>query len=604
MFFYDIHTRASNDSLCSVFALARQVSTIKGAITGVMTAPDPERYRRDIYWGIMPWELSYVTFSEASFVYPDNDLLESLVSLYFEKTNSLIPVLHHPTFMKSLAVGQHHWDPSFGMTVLLVCALGSKYSPDPRVLLHSDSSGLSSGWQYFSQVPVHRKLILSKTSVYDLQYFCLAAQYLFTSSLLQSSWNVLGMGLRYALELGAHRRKGFNEPPSVENELRKRAFWAIVCLERTASSLLGRPCAYPHETFDVDYPIECDDEYWVAEDPEKAFEQPAGKPCSITAFVYLIKLCEVLGFTLRTLYSNKKSRILSGFIGGEWEGRMVAALNSSMKEWRDSLPDYLHWDPQRQDSLFFNQLVNLHATYHYVDMQIHRQSLSKNSSLAASTSLERCTNAAMLCARILETGTTRGLCILPNTLVAAFTAGSILVLAILKREPGWIGGPGQEEKDFERCVNVLKECGRKWNLAGRFFDVLTEIGSMNEYPPMSSRKRPRQVSEADRQAHPRLRSSMRSISAHVASNTNASDLAALLVMPNNWDLQNLLLAEMGHPPGSTGESTENNFGMNAADYALPSISLLQTSNTAHTSNPSSGSDLYAAWSDILSSSTA
>ncbi|PPQ94996.1 hypothetical protein CVT25_003748 [Psilocybe cyanescens] len=43
--------------------------------------------------------------------------------------------------------------------------------------------------------------------------------------------------------------------------------------------------------------------------------------------------------------------------------------------------------------------------------------------------------------------------------------------------------------------------------------------------------------------------------------------------------------------------------MNAADYALPSGNLLQTSSTVHTSNPSSELDLYAAWSDILSSST-
>lgn len=40
-----------------------------------------------------------------------------------------------------------------------------------------------------------------------------------------ASWNILGIGLRYALEKGAHRRRGQHQKPSVEDELRKRAFW-------------------------------------------------------------------------------------------------------------------------------------------------------------------------------------------------------------------------------------------------------------------------------------------------------------------------------------------------------------------------------------------
>lgn len=86
--------------------------------------------------------------------------------------------------------------------------------------------------------------------------------------------------------------------------------------------------------------MECDDEYWEHEDPEQAFKQPAGKPCSMTSFINFIKLCEILGFALRTLYTNKKSRLLSGFTGTEWEARMVAELDSSLNQWKDALPDF------------------------------------------------------------------------------------------------------------------------------------------------------------------------------------------------------------------------------------------------------------------------
>jgi hypothetical protein len=93
-------------------------------------------------------------------------------------------------------------------------------------------------------------------------------------------------------------------------------------------------------SFDIEYPIECDDEYWETDDQEQSFKQPPGKPCKISAFIAQIRLVEILGFTLRTLYSTKKSKILTGLIGNEWEQRVVAELDSSMNKWRDSLPQF------------------------------------------------------------------------------------------------------------------------------------------------------------------------------------------------------------------------------------------------------------------------
>ncbi len=95
-----------------------------------------------------------------------------------------------------------------------------------------------------------------------------------------------------------------------------------------------------HCSFDVDYPIECDDEYWETDDPSQAFKQPPGKPSTITGFVQGLKLCEMLAFTLRTLYATKKSKVLSGLIGNEWEERIVTQLTTSMSDWKNSLPQH------------------------------------------------------------------------------------------------------------------------------------------------------------------------------------------------------------------------------------------------------------------------
>ena len=117
------------------------------------------------------WELSYARSQEDALVYPEPDLLDSLVTIYFEKSNIFIPVLHKPVFLRSLASGLHLRDFSFGMTVLLVCAIASRYTSDGRVLLDDDISSLSSGWKYYSQVPNFRNCLFENSTLYDIQCY-------------------------------------------------------------------------------------------------------------------------------------------------------------------------------------------------------------------------------------------------------------------------------------------------------------------------------------------------------------------------------------------------------------------------------------------------
>jgi len=59
----------------------------------------------------------------------------------------------------------------------------------------------------------------------------------------------------------------------------------------------------PFISFDLDLPVDCDDEYWDHPDPEKRFKQPPNKPSSVTSFIFFIKLQQVLAFSLRTIVS-------------------------------------------------------------------------------------------------------------------------------------------------------------------------------------------------------------------------------------------------------------------------------------------------------------
>jgi len=75
---------------------------------------------------------------------------------------------------------------------------------------------------------------------------------------------MVGMGIRLAQDVGAHRRKPWTPEWTVEDELKKRAFWLVYCIifgdtypdecnrvlvshDRHVSSFIGRPRAMQDE---------------------------------------------------------------------------------------------------------------------------------------------------------------------------------------------------------------------------------------------------------------------------------------------------------------------------------------------------------------------
>jgi len=95
-----------------------------------------------------------------NYIFPPEDLLLDLVQIYFDVVNVSIPVLHEATFQASVAEGLHWTDQTFGGLLLLVCAMGSRFSQDPRVCIQpNDPHRRSAGWHYFEQVEGLRCLL-------------------------------------------------------------------------------------------------------------------------------------------------------------------------------------------------------------------------------------------------------------------------------------------------------------------------------------------------------------------------------------------------------------------------------------------------------------
>lgn len=80
------------------------------------------------------WETESSEREKPVYIFPEPDLMVSLISLYFAEVNIFLPILHAPSFNQCVAQGLHFHDHDFGTTLLLVCAVASRYSNDPRVL--------------------------------------------------------------------------------------------------------------------------------------------------------------------------------------------------------------------------------------------------------------------------------------------------------------------------------------------------------------------------------------------------------------------------------------------------------------------------------------
>ncbi|KAJ7902064.1 hypothetical protein B0H14DRAFT_3724432, partial [Mycena olivaceomarginata] len=335
------------------------------------------QFRRPEFWNIRPWEEAPAS-ETPQYVFPDQDLMNSLISIYFTVLHPTFPLLHRPSFERSVMI---------------------------------------------------RKSLFDEPSIYEVQLYCLITLFTLGTSSPQASWLYLGLGIRFIQERGEHRRKRDGHKFTADDELWKRAFWFVAGSQFLIShDTLGvGACFLWTERYDVELPLEVDDEYWDNPDPEQAFKQPPGKPSLITFFVCHIRLCEILGSTLRRLYASNKSRVLMGLVGSDWEQRAVAELDSAMNEFLGGLPDHLRWDPNRT-GVFFDQSAVLHAMYYNLQITIHRPYIHQPTILAF-PSLAICTSAARSVIHVVDVWITRLQRVaLPYVQTGVFVAGVVLLL--------------------------------------------------------------------------------------------------------------------------------------------------------------------------------
>ncbi|KAJ3763636.1 hypothetical protein EV360DRAFT_33135, partial [Lentinula raphanica] len=391
------------------------------------------------------WQITYEP-QLPPLVFPPQDLLAHLLDLWFTKEHPFFPLFHRPTFERSVRSGLHCHDRHFGETLLAVCAISSRKSDDPRLFVYG--SHLSAGSMWIQQVnPVPFRSFTEAPSLAQVQKLILYILFMHNTSIPYPSVALTGLGIRLLQDVGAHPRK--NSPPTVSRELWKRAFWILNCFDLSISVNIGSPRTMSSDDYDVEFPIECDDDTW--EQPDGlAFKQPPGRLCQLTYSIQMLKLMSIIERVQQALVIVFFVRLNLALINSEAPKRgqqFVLEIDKALNSWLEAIPAHLRWDPQCQDTILFHQSAMLYIVYFFLRMEIRRSALANSP-----TSLEICVNAAHSCVLIMEAYVKRGcLSIGPHMLSTISTTGIVLLIGI------WRAKRFGMESDIElEMVDVVK----------------------------------------------------------------------------------------------------------------------------------------------------
>ncbi|CUA70818.1 Coiled-coil domain-containing protein 175 [Mus musculus] [Rhizoctonia solani] len=389
------------------------------------------------------------TLADLQAVIPSGDLLSVLVDGYFEHTNLVLPVLHRPLFESQLRGNLHTQDGDFARLLLIVCAIGSRWCNDSRVLDDEWKSELSAGYRWFRSAYRSEVNTVYRPSVINVQFMVLCNVFLLGTSFRDAAWVQGTKASRMFEALGAHRRK---QSLTLADELIKRAFRCHFILDRFARYqfvffVYRRPSAFQSIDIDADEVMEIDDLSWTPE--LNALPPPRGSSSpKLAALNHVFRLCVITGQALQTVFAPVSVKVKIGIGSPQGEEWIVRSLN---------------------------------------------QQLNRKVPGIAAASFHNCRQAARQCARVVQAyHEIPGALPLQYAFSGIFSSAMILVIDLIvnsctehrKGETSLDGteyNPTANEQDIRICSAALERLERYCQIAGRLNDIIREFQDFWSY---------------------------------------------------------------------------------------------------------------------------
>ncbi|OJD38624.1 c6 transcription factor [Diplodia corticola] len=255
---------------------------------------------------------------------PNQDIVNELTQMYFDKFNLVVPMIHRPRFMAAMNLAPHMRPPICLRYIMwtLAASTSDKYSSLQEHFYHRARKYIQ-----MDEMKGHGESMLTLA---HCQTWALICSYEFKSMYFPRAWISAGRAVRMAQMMNLHKMDGSGldvkqclAPPRdwTEREERRRTFWMCFNVDRYASIGTGWPVAIDEQDILTNLPAT--DEAFEKSRPEKSIslEQAlaVGGASKLTPYAGCSVMAAMFGRNLLHLHRPTNDERESDINGEFWE---------------------------------------------------------------------------------------------------------------------------------------------------------------------------------------------------------------------------------------------------------------------------------------------
>ncbi|KAI9253399.1 fungal-specific transcription factor domain-containing protein [Phascolomyces articulosus] len=311
---------------------------------------------------------------------PSRPIQEHLIHVFFSQCHPILPTLSRSMFFDQLNVKGPLITP---LLLNIMYAHAAKHVQDTSIQGHVFYNRARRLVDDFLDVP-------RVSTVIALLYMASYHNEEQTDTRIRSSraWMYSGMAVRMCLELGLHTTNYSSQMSQFDIELRKRVLWTCFVMDKLESCLTERPWMLRAKDIALEFPTPLPED----DVQERSVLEGFGQLCRLMIlmervihfFAYDIKNRTHHTMNPSTNTTTSSANNSSGLLWTMNEENQTLQLLDELAQWRDNLPDTLHWTPHHNNVPQSSIVANLHLVFYdlelslvmccrYQDERLHRE---------------------------------------------------------------------------------------------------------------------------------------------------------------------------------------------------------------------------------------
>lgn len=319
----------------------------------------------------------------------DPELAKHLLDLHFNRQHYAYLISYRPAIMDSLASGGGPFANKLLLNAIFYST--SLYSDRPCLRADPEDPG-SVGRRFYDRF---RELLideLGKPSIPSALALLLTSVSLVSQGKPSAGWSLSGTAHRMIIDLGCHLMLGpdYQSASGVSNErmlrrdleqeMRKRLYWAAFTTDATQALYLGRPCMFasaqarvPLQLLDTFEELEDWEPYIDPKSPAQAPPAYGRQPAhAVSTFSSLVRLLQI-STRINDLYGIQCVKYTPEYLSNKKE-----SIERELEKWQNSLPSHLRFDPDDRSVITPPpHQITPHTTFHALTILLQRAFLEE-----------------------------------------------------------------------------------------------------------------------------------------------------------------------------------------------------------------------------------